>query len=313
MNDGPPGAIDTNAFSGGRPDSRSLSAGGAPVQAGGSHVVASGPADLGGVSHTSEAPRQDLATGESLTAQPNTGARFDWGLAGAAELGHSCAVLVVVDVLSFTSALDVAVSRGIRVHPFPWDGQAAAYAERLGAAVAVRRQSLSAEHPWSLSPASMMRAPVVHDLVLPSPNGSAICAAASATGLPVVAACLRNASAVVRWLRQSGYGSAGRPIGVIAAGERWPDGTMRPCVEDLVGAAMVLDGLTDVAGGLSVEAAVTLAALAALPDAAAAVRGCVSGRTLVTRGFPEDVDVAVEIDASSTVPVLENGAFSNNA
>lgn len=253
------------------------------------------------------------AAGGGFTAQPATGARFEWGLAGAAELAHACAVIVVVDVLSFTTALDVAVGRGIRVHPFPWDGQASAYAERFGAAVAVRRRAISPEHPWSLSPASLMTAPIVADLVLPSPNGAAICAAAGATGIPVVAACMRNASATVQWLRQRGYGTLARPIGVIAAGERWPDGTMRPAVEDLVGAAMVLDGLSHVAGGLSVEAAVTLAALAALPDPVAAVRGCVSARTLGARGFREDVDVATAVNVSGTVPVMENGIFSDAA
>ncbi|HEY7176754.1 MAG TPA: 2-phosphosulfolactate phosphatase [Micromonosporaceae bacterium] len=251
--------------------------------------------------------------GADPTAQPGSGARFEWGLAGAAELGRTCSVLVVVDVLSFTTALDVAVARGIRVHPFPWDGQASAYAERFGAAVAVRRHSLSATQPWSLSPASLMAAPYVSDLVLPSPNGATICAAAAATGVPVVAACLRNARAVVGWLRQRGYGDHDRPVGVIAAGERWPDGTLRPCVEDLVGAAVVLDGLSQVPAGLSVEAAVALAALAALPDPVAAVRGCVSGRILVGRGFGEDVDVAVDLDASATVPILDGPAFTRAA
>jgi 2-phosphosulfolactate phosphatase len=246
-----------------------------------------------------------------VTAQPGTGARFDWGLAGAAELGRSCAVLVVVDVLSFTTALDVAVGRGIRVHPFPWNDQAAAYADRIGAAVAVGRKALSPTNPWSLSPASLVRAPAVNDLVLPSPNGSAICAAAGATGTPVVAACLRNARAVVQWLRWSGYGGVDRPVGVIASGERWPDGTLRPCVEDLLGAATILDGLTDAPGGLSVEAAVTLAALASVPDPPAAIRGCVSGRELLARGFGDDVDVAVAVDVSPTVPMIVHGAFVN--
>jgi 2-phosphosulfolactate phosphatase len=248
-----------------------------------------------------------------MTDQPGTGARFEWGLAGASELGRSCSVLIVVDVLSFTTALDVAVGRGIRVHPFPWDAQADEYAERMGAAVAVGRNSISPERPWSLSPASLVRAPVIPDLVLPSPNGSAICAAAGATGTPVLAACLRNASAVVRWLTNGGYGSTERPIGVIASGERWPDGTLRPCVEDLLGAATILDGLSHVSGGLSVEAAITLAALAAVSDPVAAIRGCVSGRELVGRGFGEDVDVAVAVDTSRTVPMLRNGTFVNVA
>ena len=54
----------------------------------------------------------------------------------------------------------------------------------------------------------------------------------------------------------------------------------------------------------------TLAALAALPDPVAAVRGCVSARVLVERGFAADVDAAVDVDASTTVPVLAGGFFS---
>ncbi|MEV4809484.1 2-phosphosulfolactate phosphatase [Micromonospora avicenniae] len=246
----------------------------------------------------------------AVFAQPGSGARFDWGLTGAAELGRVCAALVVVDVLSFTTAVEVAASRGMRVHPFPWGEQAAEYASRIGATVAVGRRQTNPEQPWSLSPAALSTAPVVADLVLPSPNGSAISAAASATGLPVVAACLRNARAVGRWLRRQGYGSSAAPVGVIAAGERWPDGSLRPGVEDQLGAASVLDALSGVPGGLSVEAAMALAALASTPDVPAAVRGCVSGRELTEGGFAGDVEIAVQVDVSDVVPVLHQGVFS---
>jgi 2-phosphosulfolactate phosphatase len=247
---------------------------------------------------------------DAVHAQPGAGARFDWGLAGAAELGRVCAALVVVDVLSFTTSVEIAVGRGMRVHPFPWGEQAADYAVRVGAAaVAVGRTAVDADHPWSLSPVALQTAPVVADLVLPSPNGSAICAAAGATGRPVLAGNLRNAPAVGRWLLNQGYGTTGAPVGVIAAGERWPDGTLRPCVEDQLGAAAVLDGLAGAAGGLSVEAAVALAALASVPDVPAAVRGCVSGRELAGLGFAGDVEAAVRVGSSEVVPLLRGGVF----
>jgi 2-phosphosulfolactate phosphatase len=245
----------------------------------------------------------------AVYAQHGSGARFEWGLSGAAELSRVCAVLVVVDVLSFTTAVEIAVSRGMRVHPFPWHEQAAEYARRIGAVAAVGRGQTTPEHPWSLSPAALRTAPVVADLVLPSPNGSTISAAASATGLPVVAACLRNARAVGRWLREQGYGATDAPIGVVAAGERWPDGSLRPCVEDQLGAACVLDALSGVPGGLSVEAAMALAALASTPDVPAAVRGCVSGRELIERGYASDVAAAVQVGVSEVVPLLRQGVF----
>lgn len=247
---------------------------------------------------------------QPVFTQPGTGARFEWGLAGAAELGRVCAVLVVVDVLSFTTSVDVAVGRGMRVHPFPWGEQAWEYAERIGGVIAVGRSEANPRQPWSLSPAALRDAPVVPDLVLPSPNGSAICAAAGATGLPVVAGCVRNAPAVARWLRIEGYGSTSAPIGVIGAGERWPDRTLRPSVEDLLGAASIIDGLSTVDAGLSVEAAVALAALACLPDVAAAIRGCVSGRELEARGYREDVEIAAQVGVSTVVPVLRGGVFT---
>ena len=247
---------------------------------------------------------------ESVFAQPGTGVRFDWGPAGAAELARVCAALVLVDVLSFGTSVEIAVARGIRVHPFPWGSQAHEYGERVGAAVAVGRTEVSARQPYSLSPAALASAPLVADLVLPSPNGSAISAAAAATGLPVLAGCLRNARAVGRWLAAGSYGTPDAPVGVVAAGERWPDGHLRPCIEDLLGAAAVIDALADTQTLLSVEAAVALAAMAGVPDVAAAVRGCASGRELRVRGFAADVELAVERDCSRIVPQLRGGAFA---
>ncbi|GAA2512755.1 2-phosphosulfolactate phosphatase [Pilimelia columellifera] len=241
--------------------------------------------------------------------QDGAGVRFDWGVAGAAALSKGCRALVVVDVLSFTTAVDIAVSRGIRVHPFPWGAQAHEYGRRVGAAVAVGRGAGDAEHPWTLSPAALATAPFVENLVLPSPNGSAICATASATGLPVLAACARNAGAVARWLRSHGFGAMDAPVGVVAAGEQWPDGRLRPCVADLLGAALVLDGLVDSPGGLSVEAAMTVATLAARPDVSAAIRGCVSGRELAQLGYPLDVEAAAAVGVSEVAPLLRDGAF----
>ncbi len=246
---------------------------------------------------------------ESIFAQPGAGVRFDWGPVGAAELARVCAALVLVDVLSFSTSVEIAVARGMRVHPFPWGTQAHEYGERIGAAVAVGRTEVSAQRPYSLSPASLASAPVVRDLVLPSPNGSAISAAAAATGLPVLAGCLRNARAVGRWLSAGSFGTPEAPVGVVAAGERWPDGHLRPCVEDLLGAAAVIDALAGADALLSVEAAVALAALAGVPDVAAAVRGCASGQELWTRGFPADVELAVERDCSTVVPQLRGDAF----
>ncbi|MDP3711246.1 MAG: 2-phosphosulfolactate phosphatase [Mycobacteriales bacterium] len=231
--------------------------------------------------------------------------RCEWGPVGAARVAGDGAV-VVVDVLSFSTSVSVLVERGTAVVPAPWrDGRAASLARDHDADLAVGRREVTDASPWSLSPAALRRAPATPRLVLPSPNGSAI--AAASTGV-VVAACLRNATAVGRWLRSQGYG-ADRAVSVIAAGERWPDGSLRPALEDLLGAGAVIAALSAVS--LSPEAAAAAALYDAMTPAsvADAVRACASGQELAASGFGEDVDIAVEIDQSGVVPVLLDGIF----
>jgi hypothetical protein len=40
-----------------------------------------------------------------------------------------------------------------------------------------------------------------------------------------------------------------------------------------------------------------------------AARDCVSGRELRDRGFPEDVEAAIQLNVSSTTPILVHGAY----
>jgi phosphosulfolactate phosphohydrolase-like enzyme len=159
-------------------------------------------------------------------------ARFEWGEAGIHALASAVDVLVLVDVLSFTTAVEVAVARGASVYPYHVrDATAAEFAAQVGAVLAVDRRQTSAERPFSLSPPSLTSLPVGSRLVLPSPNGSTLTMLAADLHHVVLAGCLRNARAVATAIQ-----GLGRMVGVIAAGERWPDGTLRFAVEDLVGA-----------------------------------------------------------------------------
>ena len=237
--------------------------------------------------------------------------RFGWGPVEAAELASPAGCLVVIDVLSFTTAVSVVTERGGRVIPYRWrDESARAYAEKHDAKLASGRRQATEESPWTLSPAALRAAPVTERLVLPSPNGSTISAAAGDG--TVVAACLRNAGAVARWITGQGFGTPARPLVVIASGERWPDGSLRPCLEDQLGAGAVLAALA-ATGGFSPEAELAARTFTATPDVVAAVRSCGGGVELVAKGFAGDVDVAVELDASEVVPVLRGGAFTDTA
>ena len=233
--------------------------------------------------------------------------RFDWGPIGAAALSEVDGCVIVIDVLSFTTSVSVANGRGTAVYPYAFGASGAdAFAASNRAELAVGRREATAQRPWSLSPAALARAPGTPRLVLPSPNGSAISAVARGT---VVAGCLRNASAVAAWVLDQSYGRAGRPLAVIAAGERWPDGSLRPALEDLLGAGAVLSRLGAAGLEMSSESRAAIATFDALADVAEAVRECGSARELARVGFPDDVELAVAHDADEHVPVLSDGAF----
>ena len=234
--------------------------------------------------------------------------RLDWGLAGADALVSDARpgdVAVVVDVLSFTTTLAVAVEQGVAVHPDPWQAaDAAAYAAERGATLAVGRREGRVTGSVSLSPASFVDASDLTRVVLPSPNGSTIALALADAGVTVVGASLRNAGAVAGWLR-------GRPaatVSVVAAGEQWPDGHLRPAVEDLWGAGAVLAALGGT--GASPEAEAAVAAFRAVEQQlGGALPQCASGRELVDAGFAADVDLAAAHDVSEVVPVLYGDVF----
>ena len=251
--------------------------------------------------------------------------RLDWGPTGGAAVADGADVAVVVDVLSFTTTLTIAVARGTRVHPFPWkDHRAAAFAREKDAVLAVGRLEARSvpDPPPSLSSAQLLRAAPVPRLVLPSPNGSTICAALSpvvevrgapATSLEtkatVVGASLRNASAVAEWLAPRIAGGA--RVAFVPAGERWPDGSLRPGLEDLWGAGAVLSALGPLAGAaVSPEARHAAASYHVLGERLPeAMADCASGRELAAIGFADDVVAAAEVDADPVVPVLGPDGF----
>jgi 2-phosphosulfolactate phosphatase len=226
--------------------------------------------------------------------------RLEWGVAGATLLASAVDVLIVVDVLSFTTCVDVVVSRGSQVYPVASDGgEATTVVRDIGGVLAVGRHAVDADHPFSLSPASLAGMESGVRLVLPSPNGAAICADAGSRDVVLLAACIRNASAVAAYAM-----TAGATLGVVPAGERWADGTVRVAVEDLVGAGLVLGAL---GGRPSPEAAVAIAAVEKLD--LRRLWDCASARELVAMGFADDLSIAFAKDVSTAAPVFANGAF----
>ena len=244
----------------------------------------------------------------SVPGRPRTW-RATWGVAGAlAAVEEGVRTAVVVDVLSFSTTVSVAADLGIEVLPHAWEGSAASYALQHGATLA-RRRTAAGPGEVSLSPSSLRRASGLRRLVLPSPNGSTICAALAGADVVVAAGCLRNAAAVGAWLAQQ----PGDAV-VVAAGERWDDDGLRPALEDLLGAGAVLRAADRVVrdDGLRLDGDAS-AAVAAYAEAQGhledRVRRSRSGVELEQMGFATDVDVALEADLSTAVPVLDDGVF----
>src|SRR5262249_27779513 len=139
-----------------------------------------------------------------------------WGQSGAAQPAD---VTIIVDVLSFSTAVVTAVERGAQA--FPWWGDGAeALAALVGGAAASKVRSKEAP---SLSPVSLLGLGAGEALVLPSPNGARVSLAAQAEH--VVCGCLRNARAVAAMAA----GGGGRGI-VVAAGHTVRGGRGRAVV-----------------------------------------------------------------------------------
>jgi 2-phosphosulfolactate phosphatase len=227
--------------------------------------------------------------------------RCEWGAAGVKALAPVSDVVIVVDVLSFSTAVDIAVARGAQVLPYRWrDESAAAFAQSKGALLASHRSAGG----YSLSPPSLQSIPAGASLVLPSPNGSTLCLKSGA-GITFTA-CLRNCQAVAAHAR-----ARGSRIAVIPAGEQWGDGALRPAIEDLIGAGAVLASLP---GRPSPEAETAIAAFERFRNNLydALVR-CTSGKELVGRGFACDVECAAEYAVSAAAPVMQEDRFVDAA
>lgn len=228
--------------------------------------------------------------------------RCEWGSKGVEQLAPISDVVIIVDVLSFSTCVEIASRRGAIVFPYPWNDGAAAFAASVGAELASKRsdRQASEKNCYSLSPVSLSQIPDGKRLVLPSPNGSTLSLMTGNT--PTLAGCLRNCEAVA--LAAMKYGQR---IAVIPAGEKWDDGSLRSAFEDLMGAGAILSYLQ---GQLSPEAQVAIAAYHhAQPQLKSWVKQCGSGQELIGKGFEADVDLAVEVNVSACVPKLLDQAY----
>ncbi|MBD2168937.1 2-phosphosulfolactate phosphatase [Calothrix membranacea FACHB-236] len=227
--------------------------------------------------------------------------RCEWGGQGVAQLAPISDVIIIVDVLSFSTSTEIATNNGAIIYPYQWrDDSAIDYAQSVQAELSQGRMS---KEGYSLSPASLTKIPAGTKLVIPSPNGSTLTLLTGKT--PTIAGCLRNPEAVAKFA-----GKYGTKIAVIPAGERWEDGTMRPAFEDLIGAGAILSFLD---GSLSPEAETAVSTFHAFKnDLLEYLKKCSSGKELIAKGYELDVDLAADFNVSECVPLLIENAYINS-
>lgn len=232
-----------------------------------------------------------------IFSQAEYDVRMEWGEQGAKVLAPISDAIIIVDVLSFSTSVEIATCRGATVYPHRMSmEEAREFASAVGAELAEKERDAK----YSLSPRSMGMIPEGLKLVMPSPNGSRLSTSTGTT--PTLAGCLRNAKAIAEAAKKYG-----KKIAVIPAGERWPDGSLRPSFEDLIGTGAIIHHLD---GVRSPEAdAASSAYISVENDLENLLLGCSSGKELAERGYKQDVILAAALNVSQCVPLLQDGAF----
>jgi len=233
--------------------------------------------------------------------------RLDWGRTGAERSAAAGRITVIVDTLSFSTLVALAVSRDMAVLPAISAEEADALAQTTAFARTVARVG-APPGAFTLSPASVRDAPVVpRALIVHSPNG-ARCTRAASEAPAIFVGALINASAVAHavqaQMRHTGVG-----VTVVACGERPMhaalDAPLHFAIEDHLGAGAIIDAL---AGTRSPEAAVAAHVYRACAhDLTAILERSATGRKLSAIGFADDWRIGALRDHVDRAAVVANG------
>ena len=191
----------------------------------------------GGARRRQEAHSLTAAGPKPSTSHPHQGEfdiRCEWGLHGVQTLAPVSDVVVIVDVLSFTTCVDIAAANGAVVFPYRFrDDTAGDYARKRNALLASPRHGVglrgdsgprdAAAGTYSLSPAGLLDIPAGTRLVRPPPTAPR-CPSPPAGLRPSPAACATAGRSPHAWAasdagwRSFRPGNAGRTA---ASGPPW--------------------------------------------------------------------------------------------
>lgn len=230
--------------------------------------------------------------------------RLDWGHHGARQAAERGDITVIVDTLSFSSAVATAVQHDAVIYPCATTDDLEALGRRHGAEIAVRRHEVPAKGRFSLSPLTYVGIEAGTRIIIASPNGAA-CSAHGRSAPHLLVGALNNARAVAAAV-SSLLDRTPLAVTVVACGERWKtpteDGAIRFALEDYLGAGAILSRLSH---DPSPEARACAAAfVGSRDDLPRLIEDCGSGRELRAMGFGQDAAHAAKLDCYDAVPVM---------
>jgi 2-phosphosulfolactate phosphatase len=233
--------------------------------------------------------------------------RIHWGDIGASHAADRGDIIVIIDMLDFSTAVTTAVAQGAIVYPVSKKEHLEKVASEVGGQIAKSKQE-AAESGFSLSPLHMMRAKPGDKIVLQSNNGAYDTDHAQ-NACCILVGTMLNAPAVARVVRNI-LGSTNLRCTINPCGERWPDEKeFRPAIEDHLAAAAIVHEI-GLHAYLSPEAEVIEAAWRQLETQyKRLILDSGSGRKESEEGVGDDTEFALDYGRFDVVPILKDGAF----
>ncbi len=243
---------------------------------------------------------------ENIFDQSPYQCRMDWGVKGVMEASNRGDIIIIVDVLSFSSAVINAVYNGVIIYPFPRTGDINEFGKLVDAEVCILERSRARELGLpSLSATSFNKSHQYKKYVLSSING-ATCVKVANESVTILIGGLLNRAAVAKVVNNL-QKEINKNVTVIACGERWKSKgeepkELRPSIEDYLGVGAILEKLE---GTKSPEAKVCISAFKNSQSSLfELISDSGSGRELLNMEFPEDVEFSCQLDKFDAVPIL---------
>lgn len=242
---------------------------------------------------------------ENIFNQSPFQCRMDWGLRGVDEAVKRGDIIIIIDILSFSTAVVSAVHYGAIIYPFPKTGDAEALGKLVDAEVILGRKEAKELGKPSQSPTSYNDSFKGKKYVMCTTNGGECSKIAKKVPALLIGSFL-NASAVANVANQIKK-EKNLNISVIACGEKWSkkadeETILRPSIEDYLGAGAILSLLE---GTKSPEAEVCIASFESCKlELDRLLWDCSSGRELRSMGVEEDLIYSSKIDMYAEAPIL---------